>query len=314
MIGLSTLDLLPVGRDTAQWPIWSTTARIVVRDPAALPEARRIVDSVLAAVDAACSRFRPDSELRLLELAPGRPAEVSPLLAALIDAALIAAEWSGGDVDPTIGIAMASLGYDRDLALVETEVDGAALPVVVRRAPGWHQIRLHGEEVTIPAGVRLDLGAVGKAFAADLCATLVHTSCETDVLVSLGGDIATAGDGPDWNVLVSDGPDEPSCTVRLAAGTAMATSSTISRRWRRGVRLLHHVLDPRTCQPADPVWRTVSVAAPSCVDANTESTAALVRGLSAPARLDRPARFVAADGSVRTVGGWPAEETFEDRS
>jgi thiamine biosynthesis lipoprotein len=306
VIGMSTLDLLPVGPDTAQWPVWSTTARVVVRDPGALPAARGIVDSVLAAVDDACSRFRPDSELRRLELAPGRPTEVSPLLAALIDAALTAAEWTGGDVDPTIGIAMASLGYDRDLAIVDT--DGSA-PVVVRRAPGWHQIRLHGEEVTIPPGVRLDLGAVGKAFAADLCATLVHTSCETDVLVSLGGDIATAGEGPDWHVLVSDGPDQPHCTVRLAAGTAMATSSTISRQWRRGGRLLHHVLDPRTCQPVDPVWRTVSVAAPSCVDANTASTAALVRGLSAPGRLDRPARFVAADGSVLTVGGWP-----EDRS
>jgi thiamine biosynthesis lipoprotein len=306
VIGMSIQDLLPVGQDSAQWPIWSTTARVVVRDPAALPEACRIMDAVLSAVDVACSRFRPDSELRRLELTPGRPTEVTPLLAALIDAALTAAEWTGGDVDPTIGIAMSSLGYDRDLALIE--IDGAALPLAVGRAPGWQQIRLHGEELTIPAGVRLDLGAVGKAFAADLCATLVHTSCGTDVLVSLGGDIATAGSGPDWHVLVSDGPDEPSCTVRLAAGMAMATSSTISRQWRRGGRLLHHVLDPRTCQPVDPVWRTVSVAAPSCVDANTESTAALVRGLSAPARLDRPARFVAADGSVRTVGGWPAEE------
>jgi thiamine biosynthesis lipoprotein len=306
-MAVSTCDLLPVGPDTAQWPVWSTTARIVVREPAVLPDARRIVDSVLAAVDAACSRFRPDSELRRLELAPGRPTEVSPLLAELIDAALTAAEWTGGDVDPTIGIAMASLGYDRDLSLVDT--DGPALPVVVGRAPGWHQIRLYGAEVTIPAGVRLDLGAVGKAFAADLCATLVHTSCGTDVLVSLGGDIATAGSGPDWDVLVSDGPDEPGCTVRLAAGTAMATSSTTRRQWRRGGRLLHHVLDPRTCQPVAPVWRTVSVVAPSCVDANAESTAALVRGLSAPSRLDRPARFVAADGSVRVVNGWP-----EDRS
>jgi thiamine biosynthesis lipoprotein len=91
---------------------------------------------------------------------------------------------------------------------------------------------------------------------------------------------------------------------------AMATSSTISRRWRRGGRLLHHVLDPRTCQPVKPVWRTVSVAAPSCVDANTQSTAALVRGLDAPARLRAeglPARLVAADGAVCTLGGWPAE-------
>ncbi|HEX4701779.1 MAG TPA: FAD:protein FMN transferase, partial [Pseudonocardiaceae bacterium] len=287
---MSTLDLLPVGPDTQQWPIWSTTARIVVLDPAALPAARALVDGVLAAVDAACNRFRADSELRRLDLVHGRPTEVSPLLAALIETALTAADRTGGDVDPTIGIAMESLGYDRDLALVGT----SGVPTVVRAAPGWHQVRLVGHKVTIPVGVRLDLGATGKAFTADLCATLAATSCRTGVLVSLGGDLATAGDAPDggWRVLVSDGPGEPSCTVRLAAGMAMATSSTISRRWRRGGRLLHHVLDPRTCQPADPVWRTVSVVAPSCVDANTQSTAALVRGATAPARL-RPLRLPA---------------------
>jgi thiamine biosynthesis lipoprotein len=136
---------------------------------------------------------------------------------------------------------------------------------------------------------------------------LVATYCDTGVLVSLGGDIATAGDAPagGWSVLVGDGPGEPSCTVRLTAGTALATSSTISRRWRRGGRLLHHVLDPRTCQPAAPVWRTASVAAPSCVEANTESTAALVRGLAAPGLLRLPARLVAANGTVHALGNWP---------
>jgi thiamine biosynthesis lipoprotein len=303
---MTTTALLPVGEDTHQWPIWSTTARIVVTDPAALPAARRVVDSVLAAVDAACNRFHAYSELRRLDLTQGRPTQVSPLLAELIDTALGAAALT--DVDPTIGIAMESLGYDRDLALVPA--DGGALPVMVRRAPGWHQVRLHGQEVTVPVGVRLDLGAVGKAFAADLCAALVASSCGTGVLVSLGGDIATAGEGPagGWRVLVADGPGQPATTVRLAAGMAMATSSTISRRWRRGGRLLHHILDPRTCLPVDPVWRTVSVVAPSCVDANTESTATLVRGLTAPGRLILPARFVAANGSVRTVGGWPRED------
>jgi thiamine biosynthesis lipoprotein len=303
------LDLLPVGADTQQWPIWSTTARLVVTEPDALPAARQIVDSVLSAVDAACSRFRADSELRRLDLAHGRPTMISPLLADLIDTALTAAERTGGDVDPTVGIAMETLGYDRDLSLIDADT---AVPAVIRSAPGWHQIRLSGQQVTIPPGIRLDLGAVGKAFAADLCATLVATAAETGVLISIGGDLATAGPAPDggWRILVSDGPHEPSCTIRLATGRAMATSSTISRRWHRGGRLLHHVLDPRTCQPADPVWRTVSVAAPSCVDANTQTTAALVRGPAAIRRLREqslPARLVAADGTVTTVGGWPAE-------
>ena len=307
---MSRLALLP-GRDTQQWSVWSTTARLVVTKPDVLPAARHIVESVLSAVDIACSRFRADSELRRLDDAHGWPTMISPMLADLVDAALTAAERTGGDVDPTIGVAMESLGYDRDLSVIDT--NGNAVPAVIRPAPGWHQIRLYDREITIPSGIRLDLGAIGKAFAADLCATLVASWCDTGVLVSLGGDIATAGEAPDggWCVLVSDGPYEPSCTIRLSAGTAMATSSTISRRWRRGGRLLHHVLDPRTCQPVKPVWRTVSVAAPSCVDANTQSTAALVRGLAAPARLraeNLPARLVAADRSVCTLGGWPAEE------
>lgn len=277
------LDVLPT--DTDEWSIWTTTARIVVTDPHKLPAARRLVDIALTAVDDACNRFRADSELRRVELAHGEPVKISPLLAELIDTALTAAAITDGDVDPTIGLAT------------------HAGP-----APGWHRIYRHGNEVTIPKGIRLDLGATGKAFAADLAARLVAASCDTGVLVSLGGDIATAGPAPanGWSVLVSDGPDEPSCVIRLAAGMALATSSTLHRRWREGDAYLHHILDPRTCRPAKPVWRTVSVAASSCVDANTQSTAAMVRGTLAPVLVDRPARLVAADGSVRTINGWPA--------
>lgn len=295
---MARLDLLPVGDDTDQWPVWSTTARLVVRDPATLGEARRIVDGVLAAVDSACSRFSPSELAR----AHGTTT-ISPLLAELVGAALTAAELTGGDVDPTLGLALADLGYDRDIDLLT----GGHMPIVVRRKPSWRQIRLRGRELTLPDGVRLDLGATAKAFAADRCAVLVEKHCGTDVLVALGGDIATAGDG-EWAVLVSDGPDQPRCTVTLHGGAALATSSTISRTWRRDGILLHHILDPRTCLPARPVWRTVSVAAPSCVTANTWSTAAIVRCDQAPGMLRElglAARFVARDGTVSHVGGWP---------
>lgn len=295
---MARLDLLPVGDDTDQWPVWSTTARLVVRDPAALADARRIVDGVLAAVDAACSRFSPSELTR----AHGTTT-ISPLLAELVGAALTAAELTGGDVDPTLGVALADLGYDRDIDLLT----GDDLPIVVRRGQNWRQVRLRGRELTLPDGMRLDLGATAKAFAADRCARLVGRCCGTDVLVALGGDIATAGDG-DWAVLVSDGPDQPRCTVTLKGGTALATSSTISRTWRRDGVLLHHILDPRTCLPARGVWRTVSVAAPSCVTANTWTTAAIVRGDQAPGMLRElgfAARLVARDGGVSHVGGWP---------
>ncbi len=104
-------------------------------------------------------------------------------------------------------------------------------------------------------------------------------------------------------------PGEPAQVVALPAGGALATSSTRSRRWRCGTREVHHVLDPRTLLPADPVWRTVSVAAGSCVEANTASTAALVRGRAALgwfAAAGVSARCVAADGTVLRTGRWPA--------
>jgi thiamine biosynthesis lipoprotein len=97
--------------------------------------------------------------------------------------------------------------------------------------------------------------------------------------------------------------------VALPAGAALATSSTLSRRWRTGGQLLHHILDPSTCRPAKPVWRTVSVVAHDCVEANTLTTAAIVRGAAAADRLrsmHRPARLVDANQGVLTLGGWPA--------
>jgi thiamine biosynthesis lipoprotein len=299
---------LAVTTDTAQWPVWSTTARLVVTDPDALPAAHRLVRAEVAAVDLAASRFRPDSEVAGLHRAAGRPQRVSPLLAELVAAALTAAERTGGDVDPTVGTAMRRLGYDRDFTLVAP--GGGPLRVSIRPAPGWQRVELDGDLLTVPADVLLDLGATAKAVAADRCAALVATGLGIGAMVSLGGDIATAGPGPDggWRVLVQDRPGDPACTVALPAGHAIASSSTVRRRWRQGGRMLHHVLDPRTCQPAEPVWRTVTVAAPRCVDANTLTTAAVVRGRAAVSwlrALDVPARLVGAAGDVVTTPRWP---------
>jgi thiamine biosynthesis lipoprotein len=97
--------------------------------------------------------------------------------------------------------------------------------------------------------------------------------------------------------------------VALHSG-GLATSSTAARRWRRGGDVLHHILDPRSGLPAAPVWRTVSVAAATCTDANVASTAAIIRGDAAPGwlgRLGLAARLVAESGAVLTLGGWPPE-------
>jgi thiamine biosynthesis lipoprotein len=166
--------------------------------------------------------------------------------------------------------------------------------------------------------VRLDLGATAKAWAADRSAARLATALGCGVLVSLGGDIAVAGETPPggWRVRVQDvtgrpedPPVGPSAVVAIRDG-GLATSSTTARRWRRGGDVLHHILDPRTGLPAPPCWRTVSVAAASCADANTASTAAIIRGRDAPGwltSLGLPARLVDEAGNVHTVGGWPAD-------
>jgi thiamine biosynthesis lipoprotein len=301
---------LRIGRSVARWRVWSTSASVVVTEPAALAPARELVEAELAAVDEACSRFRPDSELARAERA-GRPVTVSPLLAELVGAALDAARRSGGDVDPTLGADLARIGYDRDIAQVRP--DGPPIRITARRVVSWHDVSLAGRTLTVPPGMRLDFGATAKALTADRCARLVFDQLGTGVLVELGGDIATAGPAPTggWTIHVQDRPTDPRATVRVTPGTAMATSSTASRSWRRGGRLLHHVLDPRTGMPSARVWRSVTVAADRCVIANTHSTAALVRGAGAIASLGGAgvaARLVGNKGDVHVLGGWPEEE------
>ena len=112
-----------------------------------------------------------------------------------------------------------------------------------------------------------------------------------------------------------DDPDGPYSVVAIRDG-GLATSSTAVRRWRRGGSVLHHILDPRTGSPAGTTWRTVSVTAGTCADANAASTAAVIRGRQAPAWLARhglAARLVDARGLVLTVGGWPHPESTEMR-
>jgi thiamine biosynthesis lipoprotein len=211
---------------------------------------------------------------------------------------------------------MVELGYDRDFALLTP--DGTPVRVVERSAPGWRQIELDRTTGTarVPRGIRLDLGATAKALAADLAAARIHTSVGGGVLVGIGGDIAVAGAAPEdgWLIRVQDvtGPvaapaDGPSETVSITAG-GLATSSTTARRWVRGGRLMHHLLDPRTGLPVVSTWRTVSVAAPTCLAANVASTAAIVRGDGAQASLAGQrlaARLVDESGAVVYTQGWP---------
>src|SRR4051812_39596980 len=166
---------------TYRFEVWSTTASVVVTDPAALRSVVEIVRAGLDEVDRACSRFRPDSELA--RLTPGTSL-LSPLLADLVGTALDAAEASGGLVDPTVGGAMQALGYDRSIELLPA--DGA--PVLrVQGVPGWRRIHLYADRLELPSGVVLDLGATAKARAADLLARRAAKAVGEGVLGEPGG-------------------------------------------------------------------------------------------------------------------------------
>jgi thiamine biosynthesis lipoprotein len=328
---MTTADLAHASTSTAEWSAIGVTVQLAVTDGDLLPAARALVEDEIAALDLACSRFRPDSELvRLSDPAAGREraaagreratagrdVPVSALLAEAISVALAAAEATGGAVDPTLGTALTDLGYHRDFATLDA--DGPAVRVRLVDPGAWRRVRLDAVAgtVAVPDGVRLDLGATAKALGADRAAARVHAELGTGVLVSLGGDLAVAGPAPDggWPVRVQDRPgslqlvpDGPVQTIALQSG-GLATSGTAARRWTRGGRWLHHLLDPRTGLPVATPWRTVSVAAASCVQANTATTATMVMagdGLDWLAATGLPARLVAADGTVTRLAGWP---------
>jgi FAD:protein FMN transferase len=302
------------------FPALGTTALLAVADPEAAEQALDILRSELTAIDLAASRFRPDSELTHLNAAAGRPRQVSVLLFEAIEAALRAARLTDGLVDPTVGQALQLAGYDRDFA--DVDPDGPPIELTARPVPGWRGIRLDPEHLTVqlPQGVSLDLGATAKALCADRAAELAATSTGAGIMVSLGGDIAVKGPppAPGWIIRITHNHADPPATaegpvVSIHDG-GLSTSSTSIRRWIRGGVPMHHIIDPFTGLPAREHWRTVSVAAGNCLDANIASCAAIVLGERAPGWLeDRalPARLVDPSGRATIVAGWPEEATAQ---
>jgi thiamine biosynthesis lipoprotein len=275
-------------------------------DPAGPAGAARLLAGAWARIETLegrWSRFRPDSEVSILNRHCGTPVAVSADTFALVTHALAAWDVTGGRFDPTVGTAIAALGYDRDFGEVSHGTQAAPAGAGAGPAPGPGGIHLDpaAGTVTLPPGVRFDPGGIGKGLAADLVAEALVGAGALGALVNLGGDLRAVGEPPDaggWAVSLPDPLRAGAELARFALPHgAVATSSRLRRRWRTAAGPAHHLLDPTTGRPATGVTVAVSVVADRAWRAEALATALFLLG---PEGLDRhpdsPAVVVTADG------------------
>lgn len=297
---------------TIGWNDWSCSVRVTLAEagPSEVERAELIVRALMDDVARSASRFRADSDIERVNAHPGLLIPVRPLTIGLVGVALEAARRTGGAVDPTVGAHVLDAGYTDDIAAVRGNT--RATSARPSRRADWTTVTLDRElgRVGVPAGLLLDLGATAKAWTADEAARRITDALGTACLVGIGGDLAAAGaPSRPWRIDVAETEGGPTSRVDVTHG-GLATSSTTGRSWtsRRGVE--HHVIDPATSRPTTANLRTATLWAPSALVANTWSTAALVWGDDAGARLGAAglaARLVSRSGQVTVVGGWPED-------
>lgn len=260
------------------------------------------------------SRFRPDSELSRLNQHGGKPTQVSKTLAEVLNTTQWAATYSEGMVLPTLLPQLEATGYTQDFkAMVANPaaIKNSAPPPQHHR--GEFSIEPEAGLVTLPVGVRVDVGGVAKGWAADKLAARFGT--EAPVLIEVGGDIAVRGlraDGSPWAIAVSNplaSEDAPPVALALLTGGGIATSGRDYRQWRVGVQTFHHIIDPRTGVPADTDVLTATVIAPSTLEAEVAAKVVLIRGSHAGLQWveERPslaALVICANGHVNISERW----------
>lgn len=250
----------------------------------------------IARLEARFSRFDPDSELMRLNRA--RDGVASLELRRVVETALHLGEATGGRFDVRVHDAMIRAGYDRTFSAVPDCAGPAGDP-----APARGTVRLEGERIRLDGGAQIDLGGIAKGWTAEYVADRLAVA--GPCLVSMGGDIAVRGlcDGAPWPVSIPRGHD--AATLALV-DVGLATSGTARRRWRRGDREMHHVMDPVRGAVAQTDLAQASVVAHDAATAEAWATALLVAGWDAAPDLARAAGvaavLVADDGRVRDVG------------
>jgi thiamine biosynthesis lipoprotein len=292
--------------------IWGLTGSLNTEHEEQMAYAQERLWFWINAVDAACNRFDPSSEISTLNAAGAGTYSISDTLELALDGALRAAHMTNGLCDPTVLPALLALGYDCDYDELQQRDVTTARTLVKPLGLGAVALDREHHTVTLSPLCQLDLGASAKAMVADLVATDVGES--GGVVVEIGGDVAVrAKNGPEpWAIgigetLVASGHEPRVC---LENG-GIATSSTTTRTWRIGSQLANHIVDPRTGSFATGIYAVATVSAESCLSANAFATAALLWGKDAGyhiAQAGWSARLVQHGGAVEFVGGWPPDD------
>jgi thiamine biosynthesis lipoprotein len=230
------------------------------------------------------SRFLDDSEISELNRNAGTFVPVSSETVTLIERALEAWRLSGGAFDPTVLGAMLRAGYDRPFDQLGQAPPGRNRPGNLLDA-GTADIAIRGSSVRLPAGTGFDPGGIGKGLAADLvCSELVEAGAD-GACVNLGGDVRVMGRGPaggGWTIAVEHPWSPLPIAVLGLAGGAVATSTTLRRRWELDGETRHHVIDPQTGQPSDTDLTLATVVAGEAWVAEVMAKAVLLAGADHP--------------------------------
>jgi len=227
------------------------------------------------------SRFVPDSEVSELNRRAGHAVEVSRDTVVLIERARDAWRLSGGAFDPTVLGAVIRAGYDRSFE----QLGPAPAPGHSLLGIGVTDIVVEGGAVTLPAGTGFDPGGIGKGLAADLLCEEMIAAGADGVCANMGGDVRVGGLGPDggaWTVAVEHpSVDAPVVLLGLVDG-AVATSTTLKRRWEVDGQPRHHLIDPQTGQPSDTDVGLATVVAAHAWIAEVLAKAVLLAGAAHP--------------------------------
>lgn len=247
------------------------------------------------------SRYRADSVVAMLHASGGRSVAVDDETAHLLDFAAHCHAASGGRFDITSGVLRAAWRFDGGSMLPDP-----ALVERLRQRVGWPRVQWQRPLLTLPEGMEIDLGGIGKEYAVDRVLALLRGRSAAPLLVNFGGDLAVSGprrDGSPWAVGIEKPgaggpPDAPCGSPTAAASVAVSAAGVIAlaggglatsgdtRRFllKDGVRY-GHILDPRTGWPVRGAPRSVTVAAPTCTEAGVLATLAMLQGREARAWL-----------------------------